>query len=108
MKVEKQEPPGRGGSHSDSAQAWPAARSDLTNTPSQQQAAPPEADEFSGCGPALVLRRRPATSVYFNGYGDVVISQERWPEEDEFVYIEVADVPAVVAAMMRLIEEAGS
>jgi hypothetical protein len=36
---------------------------------------------------AVVLHEQPATAVYFNKEGSLVIRQRRWPDDDAFIYI---------------------
>lgn len=52
---------------------------------------------------SVVVKPQNATAVYLNEDGDVVIRQERlWDEaEDQFVVVSVANVPAVVSALLR-------
>ena len=43
--------------------------------------------DWSADGSSIILREQPATAVYFNREGSLVIRQHRWPDEDSFVYI---------------------
>jgi hypothetical protein len=35
----------------------------------------------------VILPEQPATAVYFNPRGELVIRQKRWPDDDSFIYI---------------------
>ena len=41
---------------------------------------------------SIILREQPATAVYFNKEGSLVIRQHRWPDDDAFIYIADASI----------------
>jgi len=36
---------------------------------------------------SVILPEQPATAVYFNPRGELIIRQKRWPDDDSFIYI---------------------
>jgi hypothetical protein len=53
------------------------------------QATPEPSEEFdwSKDDGSIILHEQPATAVYFNKRGELVIRQRRWPDDDTFIYI---------------------
>ena len=57
--------------------------------------------------PDLLFNTQPATRVYRNPYGQVVICQEA-PEsdgEDPYVFFEITNIPKLIAALQREIAD---
>jgi hypothetical protein len=48
---------------------------------------PTEKDDFDWSGDSVTLHEQPATAVYFDKSGRLVIRQRNWPEDDTFIYI---------------------
>ncbi|WP_454619343.1 hypothetical protein [Bradyrhizobium cenepequi] len=46
-----------------------------------------------------VIRAQPETHVYLNPYGEIVIRQANWPDEDMWVYFAPDHLPNVVERM---------
>lgn len=47
-----------------------------------------EIEEFNwDDGDSIVLTEQYATAIYFNPAGELVIRQRRWPDEDQFIFI---------------------
>jgi hypothetical protein len=38
-------------------------------------------------GPAIVLQEQPATAVYINTYGSIIVLQHMWPDDDVHVMV---------------------
>jgi hypothetical protein len=53
------------------------------------QATPEPSEDFdwNKDDSSIILREQPATAVYFNKEGSLVIRQHRWPDDDIFIYI---------------------
>jgi hypothetical protein len=57
--------------------------------PQRPASVPKDAGEEFDCSDddSIILREQPATAVYFNKEGSLVIRQHRWPDDDIFIYI---------------------
>jgi len=52
------------------------------------QATPEPSEDFDwNKDDSVILHEQPATAVYFNKEGSLVIRQRRWPDDDSFIYI---------------------
>jgi hypothetical protein len=52
------------------------------------QATPEPSEDFDWSNDSsIVLHEQPATAVYFNKEGSLVLRQRRWPDDDTFIYI---------------------
>jgi hypothetical protein len=51
----------------------------------------------------VVVHSQPATAVYLNPYGQVVVRQEGHygPDEDQWIYVSTENVPIVTQAMLE-------
>jgi hypothetical protein len=48
----------------------------------------------------VVIREQPTTAVYTNPFGQVVIRQQTWPQDDVWVIVGPEHVAAVIKAML--------
>lgn len=57
---------------------------------------------------AVVVWEQPRTAVYTNPHDQVVIRQMTtiWDEEDPYLYFSRENVPALIAALQRVLDEA--
>jgi hypothetical protein len=55
---------------------------------------------------AVVVQRQDALAVYANPDGNLVVRQQRWPDEDVFIVINRQQVRRVIEAMERVLKEA--
>jgi MYM-type Zinc finger with FCS sequence motif len=62
--------------------------------PENAPADSPEAKDFdwNTNDASIILREQPATAIYFNKEGSLVIRQHRWPDHDAFIYIADASI----------------
>jgi hypothetical protein len=60
-------------------------------------------DDFDWSGEGVVIREQPATAIYFNPNGDLVIRQKAaYPDDDPFVYIEPDHIEAFLDKLCDL------
>ena len=57
--------------------------------------------DFKWTDKNTAVRAQLAIAVYTNAYGEVVIRQADYPGEDSFIAIARANIPAVVAALLK-------
>jgi hypothetical protein len=76
---------------------------DAIPTPPRRPPDPVGPTRWSADDPDVVIPEQPATAVYKNAMGGVVICQQRgWNEgEDPFVWIQPRNLPAHIAALQR-------
>ena len=73
---------------------------EITATPSEPQARLGDGGFDWSDDSAVVLREQPATAVYFNPRGQVVIRQQGEVfDDDPFVFFNVESLPALIAAL---------
>ncbi len=71
---------------------------------------PPSTDDAEWCwranSPDVVIGSQPATAVYVNPFGAVVIRQESaLGEDDPYVYIQPTFLPQLIAALQRYLPD---
>jgi hypothetical protein len=63
-------------------------------------------NEWNADDPDLLLNCQPATKVYANNYGQIVILQEgRGDDEDPFVRFDRAHVPKLIARLQQFLRD---
>jgi hypothetical protein len=82
-----------GSDKSQRSPAWTLPTLD-TNNPEHEnannapQATPRPSEDFDwGNDSSIILHEQPATAVYFNKDGSLVIRQHRWPDDDTVIFI---------------------
>lgn len=62
-----------------------------------------DTDSFDWIGSNVVVHSQPATAVYLNPHGQVVVRQEGHygPEEDAWLYFSIENVPLIARAMLE-------
>ena len=78
-------------------------RSLVPVAPSKPDDDPDAKVRWTSRDPDLLLNTQPATRVYRNSYGQVVICQEAGEDGDDepFVFFEVINIPKLIAALQR-------
>lgn len=90
------------GPHDPSGESSPAVKN-LTHGP----CGPPEEPDIWADEDAVIIHEQPETAVYWNPYGQLVIRQRRWPEDDPCVVFSKASLKALQDAINREIASLG-
>ena len=65
----------------------------IADTPSKNNEPAAEGDfNWSADDSSIILREQPATAVYFNREGSLVIRQHRWPDDDTIIIIAASSI----------------
>jgi hypothetical protein len=65
-------------------------------------------DDFNWNNPneeSIVLREQRATAVYRNRFGELIIRQQCWPDDDSFIYVTPENVTAFLEATAKRARE---
>src|SRR5262249_43008671 len=72
--------------------------------PAEKDAPGDAGDDFDWCGADVVIHEQPATAVYFNPNGALVIRQRRdYPDDDPFVYISADHIDAFMDRLCDIV-----
>ena len=66
---------------------------------------PQDDDQFDWNDDDVVLRGQCATAVYTNKFGEVVVRQQRWPDDDVFVWFDPDRIRPLIEALQRVADE---
>jgi hypothetical protein len=51
--------------------------------------------------PTIVLQEQPATAVYINTYGSIIVRQQMWPDDDVHVMVRPEHAKTLADALLR-------
>src|SRR5262245_6646022 len=72
--------------------------------PAEKDAAADSPDDFDWSGEDVIIHEQPATAIYFNANGALVIRQQRdYPEDDPFVFIGAEHIEGFIDKLTDII-----